>query len=92
MTTPDPPRNMVDVFSEVGHEPDTVFDVMDGGVLDNIPIGRAVQAIADAPATGLTPAGPHLSRPEPAASGDPAVSRKDRTGRSAVAAGSCRQH
>ncbi len=48
------PENMSKVFSEVGTDPNVAFDVMDGGVFDNIPIGRAVQAISDAPATAPT--------------------------------------
>ena len=94
VTTPDPPRNMVDVFSEVGHEPDTVFDVMDGGVLDNIPIGRAVQAIADAPATGLTqrvliyldPSPPRPVIPRSAAKTEPGGRRRPRFLSSALTA------
>lgn len=44
------PENMASVFSEVAESPEQQFDVMDGGVFDNIPISRAVHAIADAPA------------------------------------------
>ena len=44
------PSDMAGVFSEVSDSPDIQFDVMDGGVFDNIPISRAVHAIADAPA------------------------------------------
>jgi len=50
----DGPENMAAVFSEVALDPTSTFDVMDGGVFDNIPIGRAIQAIADAPAANLT--------------------------------------
>jgi predicted acylesterase/phospholipase RssA len=55
---PPQPAEMHDVFSEVVPNPDSidaerVFDVIDGGVFDNIPIGRAVQAIADAPSGKL---------------------------------------
>ena len=46
----DLPDSMATVFSEVAPTANRAFDVMDGGVFDNIPIGRAVQAIADAPA------------------------------------------
>ncbi len=46
---PAPPRqpNMFGKFSEHGTTP-----VIDGGVLDNIPVARAIQAIAGAPASG----------------------------------------
>ncbi len=44
------PENMASVFSEVAESPEQQFDVMDGGVFDNIPISRAIHAIADAPA------------------------------------------
>lgn len=64
------PENMAAVFSEVALDPDSTFDVMDGGVFDNIPIGRAIQAIADAPASHpteriliyLDPSPPHPAR------------------------------
>ncbi len=42
--------NMGGVFSEVTSE--RGVRVIDGGVLDNIPVGRAIQAIAAAPANG----------------------------------------
>lgn len=47
----DGPENMVDVFSETSTDSETAFWVMDGGVFDNIPIARALQSIADAPAS-----------------------------------------
>ncbi len=70
------------VFSEVALDPTSTFDVMDGGVFDNIPIGRAIQAIADAPAANPTqriliyldpsPPQPGEARPAPPAfEGDP---------------------
>ncbi len=52
---PPPPRGvddliaMLGVFGEATASPQP-FCVMDGGVLDNIPIGRAIDAIVDAPA------------------------------------------
>lgn len=78
----DGPENMAPVFSEVALDPVSTFDVMDGGVFDNIPIGRAIQAIADAPAANptqriliyLDPSPPHpdLARAAPPAfAGDP---------------------
>jgi predicted acylesterase/phospholipase RssA len=78
----DGPENMAPVFSEVALDPVSTFDVMDGGVFDNIPIGRAIQAIADAPAANptqriliyLDPSPPHpdLARAAPPAfEGDP---------------------
>jgi predicted acylesterase/phospholipase RssA len=62
--------NMVGIFSETGKS----FRVMDGGVLDNIPIARAIDAIAGSPAATPTqrwllylyPSPPDL--PEPTAS------------------------
>ena len=42
-----PGPNMFGKFSEQGET-----QVIDGGVLDNIPVGRAIQAIAGAPASG----------------------------------------
>ncbi|WP_194165044.1 DUF3376 domain-containing protein [Pseudactinotalea sp. HY160] len=50
----DRPENMAGVFSDVLGDPGTAFDVMDGGVFDNIPIARALHAITDSPATGRT--------------------------------------
>lgn len=50
----DCPENLEAVFSEIAADPTSTFDVMDGGVFDNIPIGRAVQAISDAPASNPT--------------------------------------
>lgn len=78
----DGPQNVAPVFSEVALDPTSTFDVMDGGVFDNIPIGRAIQAIADAPADNptqrilvyLDPSPPHpdLARSAPPAfAGDP---------------------
>jgi patatin-related protein len=66
----DTPENLAAVFSEVALTPASTFDVMDGGVFDNIPIGRAIQAIADAPASHpteriliyLDPSPPHAGR------------------------------
>lgn len=46
--------NMRGVFSEATTSPSDPFDVMDGGVFDNIPIKRAIDAIADAPAQSAT--------------------------------------
>jgi patatin-related protein len=48
------PENMTGVFSESSVDSTPAFYVMDGGVFDNIPIGRAIQAIADAPAAAPT--------------------------------------
>ena len=42
--------NMRTVFSESGER----FDVIDGGIFDNVPIGRALSAIAAAPASAPT--------------------------------------
>ncbi len=42
--------NMAGIFSEITD--DERVGVIDGGVLDNIPVGRAIQAIAGAPAAG----------------------------------------
>jgi predicted acylesterase/phospholipase RssA len=50
-TTSDASPNMVGVFSERSEKP---FRVMDGGVLDNIPIARAIEAIAASPAATPT--------------------------------------
>ncbi|GGM42759.1 hypothetical protein GCM10012275_12110 [Longimycelium tulufanense] len=50
---PDPPPDAVDmtgVFSETGAEDAPPFHVVDGGVLDNIPVGAAIRAVAEAPA------------------------------------------
>jgi patatin-related protein len=66
----DTPENLAAVFSEVALTPASTYDVMDGGVFDNIPIGRAIQAIADAPASRpteriliyLDPSPPHAGR------------------------------
>ncbi len=79
----DRPANMVDVFSEVGCARGSAFDVMDGGVFDNIPIGRAVQAIADSPAAGRTQRvlvylDPSPPRTTPAAPPRPVVRRPHR--------------
>ncbi|GAB2761845.1 hypothetical protein GCM10027020_12680 [Nocardioides salsibiostraticola] len=81
-TGDDGPENMAAVFSEVALDPTSTFDVMDGGVFDNIPIGRAIQAIADAPAANptqriliyLDPSPPHPGQARaapPAFEGDP---------------------
>lgn len=48
---PADPDDMAGIFSEVGESP---IDVIDGGVLDNIPIERAIESIQSAPATGPT--------------------------------------
>ncbi len=65
--------NMAQVFSEVVESRERHFDVMDGGVFDNIPISRAVHAIQDAPANVptrriliyLDPSPPIPVQPEP---------------------------
>ncbi|HEX2805898.1 MAG TPA: DUF3376 domain-containing protein, partial [Kineosporiaceae bacterium] len=48
-----PMPSMRDVFSQV-RDDEVPFDVVDGGIFDNIPIGLALQAIQDAPAWGPT--------------------------------------
>jgi hypothetical protein len=92
---------------EVGPEPDLVdcrgvfsesgapgFVVADGGIVDNIPLGKALEAVAAAPATGPTrrvlvylhPSGPSPMPPSPTAAG--ADGEPDRRRRlRAVAAG-----
>ncbi|MCP2261902.1 patatin-related protein [Streptoalloteichus tenebrarius] len=54
---PDPPADKPDmsgVFSETAPPGAGPFGVIDGGVLDNIPVGAAIQAVAAAPAEGPT--------------------------------------
>jgi patatin-related protein len=71
-----PPGNLFGVFSEQAPAsgPRALpFPVIDGGVLDNIPVGRAIQAIAAAPAADRTerrllylhPSPPDLEQPAP---------------------------
>ncbi len=47
----DLPDDMAAVFSEAGPGTDAEFRVVDGGVFDNIPIARALAAVADSPAS-----------------------------------------
>ncbi len=89
---PDP--DLVDcrgVFSESGG---TDFVVADGGIVDNIPLGKALEAVAAAPASGPTrrvivylhPSGPSPMPPTPTApEADPEPDRRRRV--RAVAAG-----
>ncbi|SHG35247.1 patatin-related protein [Streptoalloteichus hindustanus] len=54
---PDPPDGNPDmrgVFSETAPSGGSPFGVIDGGVLDNIPVSAAVRAVAAAPADGPT--------------------------------------
>jgi patatin-related protein len=66
----DRPDDLFGIFSETGAEP---FDVIDGGVLDNIPIERAIRAIAAAPASGPTERWLLFLHPSPEAGSDSAV-------------------
>ncbi len=69
--------NMLGMFSEIEDQPARVID---GGVLDNIPVARAIQAIAAAPASGPasrwllylhpSPTEPEPSDPSPPRSAD----------------------
>lgn len=46
------PEEKEDLFGIFSETSDAEFDVMDGGVLDNIPVGRAIEAVSSAPAQG----------------------------------------
>lgn len=48
------PGDMSDIFSEAGPSDNAEFSVVDGGVFDNIPIARALAAVADSPASTRT--------------------------------------
>ena len=70
--------NMAGVFSEVtGDEP---VGVIDGGVLDNIPVGRAIQAIAGAPAAGAASRWLLYLHPSPPEDNDGASDGENLTG------------
>ena len=64
---PEGEPNMAGLFSEVGTD-GTPYRVIDGGVLDNIPVAAAIRAISDAPADRPTQRWLLYLNPEPAAS------------------------
>jgi predicted acylesterase/phospholipase RssA len=73
-------RTFLDRQGKVDDPDDAVFTVADGGVLDNIPLGRALDAVATAPADGptdrflvyLQPGQPKGKKPSPRSSGSSA--------------------
>jgi hypothetical protein len=74
--------NMLGMFSEIDDEP---VRVIDGGVLDNIPVARAIQAIAAAPASGpasrwLLYLHPSPTEPEPSGPSPPEAADDSLTG------------
>ncbi|WHT18574.1 patatin-like protein [Crossiella sp. CA-258035] len=65
---PDTPSGEVDLigcFSETAPAGGRAFQVIDGGVLDNIPVGAAIKAIAASPADGPTERWLVYLNPEP---------------------------
>lgn len=80
-------RTFLDRRGKADDPDDAVFTVADGGVLDNIPLGRALDAVAAAPADGptdrflvyLQPGQPKGKKPSPRSAGSSgsAVDRTD---------------
>ncbi len=81
-TVDDGALNMLGIFSEIDDQP---VRVIDGGVLDNIPVARAIQAIAAAPASGPTSRWllylhPSPTEPEPSDPRPPRAAEESLTG------------
>lgn len=83
-TAPDDPFDLTGVFEVPRREfGAATFHVFDGGVLDNIPVGAAIEAIVEAPADGPTERWLCYLHPSP--SGRAAVVERRRSPRSVAA-------